>query len=112
MEFITENKWTILIILEVLAWSSIFFMLYARYRLQSKQLFKLGTILTIMTGVFPQVTLGIINMVTLKKMDIFTFVILLLILYGFTWGKRHVKSMDQWAQKKFGKLQTEGSHGS
>lgn len=109
MEFISENKWVILIVLEILAWSSIFFMLYARYRLRSKQLFKLGTILTVMTGIFPQVTLGIINMVTLKKMDTFTVVILLLIIYGFTLGKRHVKEMDQWAQKKFGKLQEENS---
>lgn len=109
MEFISENKWIILIILEILAWSSIFFMLYARYRLQSKQLFKLGTILTVMTGVVPQVTLGIINMVTLKKLDTFTIVILLLIIYGFTLGKRDVKRMDQWAQKKFGNLQEENS---
>lgn len=109
MEFITENKWIILMILEVLAWSSMFFMLYARYRLQSKQLFKLGTILSVMTGVVPQVTLGIINMITLKKMDAFTVVILLLILYGSTLGKRDVKRMDQWAQKKFGKLQEENS---
>ncbi|MGI6451530.1 MAG: hypothetical protein ACOX3R_15090 [Desulfitobacteriia bacterium] len=103
MEFITENKWIILLIIEVLAWLSTFFMLYARYRLQSKQLFKLGTILTLMTGVVPQVTLGIINLITLKRVDAFTVVILLLILYGLTLGKRQIKRIDQWAKRKFGK---------
>lgn len=101
MNFIIANRWIILIILEILAWSSTFFMLYARYRLRSDLLFKIGTILTIITGVIPQTILGIINFIYLKKLDLFTIIILLLILYGFTFGRKKIKQLDAWAKKKF-----------
>ena len=101
MDFLIENKWVILVCLEVLAWSSTFFLLYARYGLKSDLWFKVGTILFALTGVIPQVCMGIINFIFTKKMDLFTLIIVLLILYGFTIGKRHVKKLDAWAQSKF-----------
>jgi hypothetical protein len=101
MNFLMEYKWMILLCLEVLAWSSTFFLLYARYRLKSDFWFKVATILFAITGVIPQVTMGIINFVVMKKVDLFTLIIILLILYGFTIGKKHVKKMDSWAKKKF-----------
>jgi hypothetical protein len=101
MNFLMEYKWVILLCLEVLAWSSTFFLLYARYRLKSNFWFKVATILFAITGVIPQVTMGIINFVEMKKVDLFTLIIVLLILYGFTIGKKHVKKMDSWAKKKF-----------
>jgi hypothetical protein len=101
MNFLMEYKWVILLCLEVLAWSSTFFLLYARYRLKSDFWFKVATILFAITGVIPQVTMGIINFVVMKKVDLFTLIIVLLILYGFTIGKKHVKKMDSWAKKKF-----------
>ncbi|HJV16271.1 MAG TPA: hypothetical protein VJ546_02620, partial [Bacillales bacterium] len=78
-----------------------FFLLYARYRLKSDFWFKVATILFAITGVIPQVTMGIINFIVMKKVDLFTIIIVLLILYGFTIGKKHVKKMDSWAKKKF-----------
>lgn len=101
MNFIMANRWIILIILEILAWSSTFFMLYARYHLRSDLLFKIGTILTIITGVIPQTILGIVNFIYLRKVDLFTSIILLLILYGFTLGRKKIKQLDAWAKKKF-----------
>ncbi|HJV30976.1 MAG TPA: hypothetical protein VJ558_02195 [Bacillales bacterium] len=101
MNFLMEYKWVILLCLEVLAWSSTFFLLYARYRLKSDFWFKVATILFAITGVIPQVTIGIINFFVMKKVDLFTLIIVLLILYGFTIGKKHVKKMDSWAKKKF-----------
>ncbi|MEH7299548.1 hypothetical protein [Neobacillus drentensis] len=103
MNFLVENKWMILVILEVLAWSSTFFLLYARYGLKSSFWFKVATVLFALTGVIPQVLMGIVNFIATKKIDLFTLIIVLLILYGFTIGKKHVKKLDAWAQAKFSK---------
>jgi hypothetical protein len=101
LDFLVDNKWTILVILEVLAWSSTFFLFYARYRLKSSFWFKIATVLLALTGVIPQVLMGVVNFIATKKVDIFTLIIVLLILYGFTIGKKHVKKLDRWAQMKF-----------
>lgn len=101
MDFLLENRWAILVSLEVLAWSSTFFMLYARYGLKSSFWFKVATVLFALTGVIPQVLMGIVNFIATKSLDIFTIIIVLLIIYGFTIGKRHVKKLDNWAQRKF-----------
>ena len=103
---LVENKWLILVILEVLAWASIFFLLYARYRLKSDFWFKAAVALVAITGVIPQVLMGIINFIFTNKVDLFTLIIILLILYGFTIGKKHVKKLDAWAQLKFSKQET------
>ncbi|WP_413304527.1 hypothetical protein AA0X95_01260 [Bacillus sp. 1P10SD] len=103
MEFLVENKWVILVSLEVLAWSSTFFLLYARYGLKSSFWFKVATVLFALTGVIPQVLMGIVNFIATKKIDLFTLIIVLLILYGFTIGKKHVKKLDAWAHAKFSK---------
>jgi hypothetical protein len=101
LEFLVEHKWAILVGLEVLAWLSTFFLLYARYRLKSSFWFKVATVLVALTGVIPQVLMGVFNFIATKKVDVFTLIIVLLILYGFTFGKNHVKKLDTWAQKKF-----------
>jgi hypothetical protein len=101
MDFLIENKWVILATFEVLAWSSTFFLLYTRYGLKSSFWFKVATVLFALTGVIPQVLMGIINFITTRKVDLFTLVIVLLIIYGFTFGKNHVKKLDAWAQAKF-----------
>lgn len=101
VEFFIAHKWAILVTFEGLAWSSTFFLLYARYGLKSKFWFKAAAVLLALTGVIPQVLMGIINFIATRKIDLFTLIILLLILYGFTWGKNHVKKMDAWAKTKF-----------
>ncbi|MGG1680245.1 hypothetical protein ACIFOT_31735, partial [Neobacillus sp. NRS-1170] len=55
------------------------------------------------TGVIPQVLMGIINFISTGKLDLFTLIIVLLIIYGLTIGKQHVKKLDAWAQRKFSK---------
>ena len=101
--FIMENKWSILLVLEFFAWSVTTFMFYARYKMQSQFWFKVASIILILTGVIPQVLLGVENFVATKEIDLFTLVIVLLIVYGFTIGKKYVQKLDVWAQKKFSK---------
>lgn len=103
MNILVDNKWVILGSLEVLAWLSTFFLLYARYGLKSGIWFKIATVLFALTGVIPQVLMGIINFISTKTIDLYTLIIVLLIIYGFTIGKSHVKKLDSWAQAKFSK---------
>lgn len=102
MSFLLSNKWAVLFVLEVVAWSATFFMLYARYRLENKLWFKLGAVITVLTGVLPQVSLGIVNYYFLGEVDSFTVVIVTLIIYGLTLGKKHVRLLDNWMLKKYG----------
>lgn len=101
MAWLIEYKWPILLALEVLAWAATFFMVYARYRLQSPFWFKVGCGLGVLTGVIPQVGLGLANFVERREVDLFTLVIVLLIVYGLTVGKKHVRRLDEWARRRF-----------
>lgn len=103
MSIILEYKWYILVSLEVLAWASTFFLFYARYGLKSSFWFRIASVLFAITGVIPQVIIGIINFIHTRKLDIFTLIIVVLLIYGFTFGKKEVKKLDTWAQKKFSK---------
>ena len=98
-----ENKWLILLILEFFAWSATIFMFYARYRMQSSFWFRAAAAMGVLTGVIPQVLLGVMNFAETKEIDIFTTIIVLLIVYGLTIGKSHVQRLDLWAQRNFSK---------
>lgn len=100
-DFIMENKWVILLTLEIFAWSATVFMFYARYKMQSQFWFKIASAILILTGVIPQVLLGVLNFAATKEIDLFTLVIVLLIIYGCTIGKKHIRKLDNWVQKKF-----------
>ncbi|MGE7943139.1 hypothetical protein ACQKNB_13725 [Lysinibacillus xylanilyticus] len=45
--------------------------------------------------------LGIINYWFTKELDLFTLIIVLIIGYGMTIGKKQVKKLDKWAEAKF-----------
>ena len=98
MDYILENKWTILVVLEIFVWLLTFFMLYARYWMQSRFWFRAGAILYALTGIIPQVILGIINFIDTGEIDFFTIVIVLLVIYGLTIGKDHMKRLDAYVQ--------------
>jgi len=99
--FILEYRWIILGVLEVFAWLATFFVFYARYRMKSRRWFRIASALLVLTGVIPQVLLGIVSFGATKEVDLFVIFIILLILYGFTFGKKQVLKMDKWAQRKF-----------
>lgn len=101
MHLIFENRWAILLVLEVLAWVSTFLVFYARYRLRSPFWFKAGAVLLVATGVIPQILLGLVNYHIAGEIDLFTLIIAILIVYGLTVGKNHMKKLDAWAQARF-----------
>ncbi|MFC4617892.1 hypothetical protein ACFO4N_04010 [Camelliibacillus cellulosilyticus] len=107
MSFIMTYKWYILVCLEVVAWFFTFFMFYARYGMKSNFWFKFAAFFFAITGVIPQVIIGIINFISERKVDLFTLVIVVLIIYGATIGKKNVKQLDNWAKRKFGGSQSD-----
>ncbi len=103
MALFLEHRWLILAVLEALAWASTFLMLYARYRLRSTAWFRAGVVLTVLTGVIPQVSMGTINYIGTREIDLFTAVIVALIIYGATAGKKDVRRLDAWVRNKYGR---------
>ncbi|HWR42720.1 hypothetical protein [Sporomusa sp.] len=101
--FILEFKWIILFVFEFFAWAATFFMFYARYKMRSQVWFRVASIALILTGVIPQVLLGVVNFIATREVDLFTIAIVLLIVYGLTIGKKQVAAVDNWAQKRFSK---------
>ena len=100
---ILNYKWLLLGGMEVVAWSVTFFMLYARYKLRSQRWFRIASILFFLTGVIPQVSLGILNFMAVGAVDVFMLVLVLLLLYGSTLGRRQVQQLDRWASRRFGR---------
>jgi hypothetical protein len=103
VNFILENRWVILVSLEVLAWFSTFFVFYARYAMKSTFWFRVASVLFAITGIIPQVIIGIINFMHNRNLDLFTLIIVVLIIYGLTFGKKELKKLDAWAKSKFSK---------
>lgn len=99
--FIIDNKWLILLVLEVFAWSATFFMLYARYKMQSDFWFRVASAILIMTGFVPQILLGVINFIDTKELDLFTLVLVLLVVYGGTVGKNMCKNWMIGQERSF-----------
>lgn len=101
MDWILGHRWLVLVVLEILAWSVTFFMLYARYKLRSMVLFRIAAVLFFLTGVIPQGVLGLWNFLREGTVDIFTLAVAGLLLYGATLGRRQVRHLDAWARQKF-----------
>ena len=106
MAVVLVYKWYLLAGLEMVAWGVTFFLFYARYKLRSRPWFRAASVLFLLTGVIPQVLLGILNFLSSGQIDTFTLVIVLLLLYGATLGRRQVHRLDAWAKKKFSSSQS------
>lgn len=106
-EAIINYKWWLLLTFEILAWTSTFLMLYARYFMESDRVFKIATILVVVTGIVPHISLAILDIVQEGKINAFPIVIVALIIYGLTFGKKAVQNLDRavkrWADNKKGK---------
>ncbi|MEH7097790.1 hypothetical protein [Neobacillus vireti] len=94
IQLLIEYKWTILIICETAAWLTTFYMLYARYWLKSKIQFYIFGAFAIITGYVPHLTIGILDFIRFQKLDGFTMFIIILFIFGFTFGKKLVTKMD------------------
>lgn len=94
IHILIDYKWAILIVCELTAWLTTFYMLYARYWLKSNLQFYIFGAISLITGYFPHLFIGILNIVKFQKVDSFTIVIVILFILGITFGKKLVAKID------------------
>lgn len=113
LQFLLANKWIILLTCEITAWIFTFLMFYARYWQQSNRLFLIYTVVAVTTGWIPNLTLSGLNIIKTQTVGFFEIFAALLLLYGWTWGKKHFQWLDQrakeWIDKKRNLALSEGS---
>jgi hypothetical protein len=104
LEVFIHYKWYLLLVAEILAWTSTFSMFVARYWWESRLGFWVSFVLSLVTGIGIQLSIALIHVFKGGTIGIFEIVVVLLILYGCTYGKKHVKILDQkvlqWVRKK------------
>lgn len=93
--WLLHHKWELMISLEILAWIFTFLMMISRYKWKSNNLFTCFTILAIIFGYVPHTTLAIIDFVQSRTASWFQLFILLLLVYAFTLGKKHLLILDE-----------------
>jgi hypothetical protein len=99
-----QYKWFILVLAEFLAWLTTFSMFLARYWWESRPVFWISFILSMVTGIGIQLSIAVVNIFKGQGLGLFEIVIAVLVIYGFTYGKKHVHALDRkvmtWARKK------------
>lgn len=104
IEILLQHKWLLLVLAEALAWITTITMFLARYWWESKAGFWISFILSIVTGIGIQLCIAFINIIKGQNLGLFEVAVILLILYGSTYGKKQIKSLDQkimtWSNQK------------
>ena len=109
LNFILDNKWSILLTSECIAWLFLFAMGYYRYWKPSKIHFIIATVLSCIFGYVPH--FGIPVLLCIKEGSwtalyeskdalFFDGFILALILFGLTFGKKYVVKIDRYFSRK------------
>jgi hypothetical protein len=103
-QFLIDYKWVILITCETTTWLATLYMLYARYWLKPKIQFYISGVIAIVTGYFPHIFIGVLDFIETQRLDSFTFVIILLFIFAFTYRKKVVTKVDlgiqRWVNKQ------------
>jgi uncharacterized membrane protein YfcA len=104
IEILLQFKWIFLIIAEIFAWTTTVTMFLGRYWWESKTVFWISLILSFITGIGIQLGIAALNLIKGNKAGIFEICVILLALYSFTYGKKHIKALDQkimnWSRRK------------
>lgn len=109
LDFILNNKWSILLISECIAWLFLFAMGYYRYWKPSKAHFIIVTILSCLFGYVPHFSIPVLMCIKegswtalyqSKDALLFDGFILALIIFGFTLGKKYVIKIDRYFAQK------------
>lgn len=104
MEWILQNKWLVLLMLEIVAWVSTFLFLYFRYWKDILFWTRFWLMAMIFTGFAPQLSIMVVNMWATRSVGFFEAVILFLVIYSFIWGKKDIALLDRkmraWADRR------------
>ncbi|CAM4057892.1 hypothetical protein BAMA_00665 [Bacillus manliponensis] len=99
MDFILENKWTFLIIAEVVFWISILSFLILRYWFELKKSSLAFFILFIVNDLWIA-TMGFFDYLKTGKFSNYQIIIVVIIVYALTYGKNDFRKLDAFIQKK------------
>lgn len=98
IEFIINHKWYFFIIGEVIFWSSLIGFLLLRYAFDLKQLSKYAIVIWLASDLW-LLTIGILDYTQTGTFDRFQIIILIFLIYAFTFGKNDFKRLDGWIKK-------------
>lgn len=98
MDFIVDNKWWLLVTAEVIFWISLVIFFVMRYWFRNKKISGKILIITILNELFIAF-LAIMDYMETGQFSRFQGVIILIIIYGFTYGKEDFARLDLFIQR-------------
>lgn len=106
MDFILEHKWAFLIAAEIIFWVSVLTFLTLRYW------FKLTKLSMVFFAIFIAndlwiATMGFMDYLKTGEFSSYQVVILVFIIYAFTYGKSDFRKLDAFIQRKVAKMRGE-----
>jgi hypothetical protein len=99
LDFILDNKWIFLIIAEVIFWLSILTFLVLRYWFRLNRLSIVFFVLFIINDLWIA-TMGFFDYLRTGEFSIYQIIILVIIVYALTYGKRDFAKLDAFIQRK------------
>ncbi|MEW9500706.1 hypothetical protein [Jeotgalibacillus marinus] len=106
MDFILEHKWAFLIAAEIIFWVSILTFLTLRYWFKLNKLSLIFFAFFIINDLWIA-TMGFMDYLRSGEFTSYQLVILIFIVYAFTYGKSDFRRLDAFIQKKVAKLRCE-----
>lgn len=99
MDFILENKWLFLIIAEVIFWVSVLTFLLLRYWFDLKKLSLAFFVLFIVNDLWIAI-MGFFYYLKTDKISNYQIIIIVFLVYAFTYGKNDFRRLDTFMQRK------------
>lgn len=99
IEFVLDYKWYFFIAGEIIFWGSLIGFLMLRYAFNLKKLSKYAVVLWLASDLW-LVTIGILDYIRSGTIDRFQIIIVIIVIYALTAGKKDFKRLDRWIQKK------------
>lgn len=106
MDFILENKWLFLIAGEIVFWVSILTFLIMRYWFKFKKASVLFFAIFILNDLWIA-TIGFMDYMETGKFSIYQIIVIIFIIYAFTYGKSDFKKLDAFIQRNVAKIKGE-----
>ncbi|RRN69518.1 hypothetical protein EI200_16445 [Peribacillus simplex] len=106
MDFILEHKWVFLVAAEIVFWISVLTFLTLRYWFKLKKLSMVFFATFIINDLWIA-TMGFMDYLKTGEFRSYQVIILIFIIYAFTYGKSDFRKLDAFVQKKVAKLKGE-----
>ncbi|TCS92388.1 hypothetical protein [Hazenella coriacea] len=106
MEFIADNKWWLLVTAEVIFWISLVVFFVVRYWFRNEGVSRKLFIITILNEIFIAF-LAIVDYMETGQFSRFQGLVILILIYGFTYGKKDFARLDLFIKRFVANLRGE-----